>query len=286
MRIPSTVLKGADQLLARRVNVRSTQRYCSSAVSSAESTDQLPIKDEDSYVFEAPEIFKETKVDIVRTRDARETVPKLEKDVIETMPDNVDWPSVWPAAATFDPNRVPLPVYQGAGMKQRIWMTRMDRWQNSELIKIPNFLHLTPEAIKRQTDAIRKFCTKWPKELTDERLDELYPVTVYTTDRVHASPSVRDPAARVVRLEIHISKLKMDEHAKDKFLQLVGPRYDPKTGMIRIETSDCPLKEQNLELSIYRLTACYFEAWVIRFVWMLFGMLFEKFSVRTFRLCS
>lgn len=275
MRISSIVLKGADQLLARRVNVRSAKAYCS----SAELKNQLSIKDEESYIFEAPDIFKETKDDIVRTRDPRETVAKLEKNVVETMPGDVDWPSVWPTAQTFDPNRVPLPVYQGAAQKQGIWMTPMDRWQNSELIKIPNFLHLTPEAIKRQTDAIRKFCTKWPKQLTDERLDELYPLTVYTTDRVHSSPSVRDPAARVVSIEIHISKLKLDEHAKDKFLQLVGPRYEPKTGMIRIETSDCPLKEQNLELSIYRLTACYFEAWVI-----LLCFDFLEYHSKTFRL--
>ena len=273
MRISSSVLKSADQLLTRGLGVRSTKRYCSSVGSG-----KLAIKEEEGYVFDSPDIFPVAKEDIVRARDFRETVPKLEKDTIESLPANIDWPSLWPTAQTFDPNRVPLPIYQGAPFVQKTWRTRMDRWQNSELIKIPNFLHLTPEAIKRQTDAIRKFCTKWPKELTDERLDELYPVTVYSTDRVHSSPSVRDPAARVVRLELHISELKLDEHAKDKFIQLLGPRYDPKTGMILIETSDCPLREQNLDLSIYRLTACYFEAWVSKlfFLWLVFPFAIKR----------
>lgn len=266
MRISCVVLRRADQLLARRINVRPAERYCSSA---EPRNDEIALKDEEGYIFEAPEIFKETQEDIVRTRSSHEKVPKLEKNVIETLSTDVDWPSLWPTAQTFDPNRVPLPIYQGAGQAQKKWMTRMNRWQNSELIKIPNFLHLTPEAIKRQTDAIRKFCTKWPKELDEKKLDKLYPVTVYTTDRVHSSPSVRDPAARVVRLEVHINKLKLDEHAKDKLIQLLGPRYDAKTGMIRIETGDCPLKEQNLDLSIYRLTACYFESWVTFLVLLL-----------------
>ena len=139
----------------------------------------------------------------------------------------------------------------------------MNRWQNSELIKIPNFLHLSPEAIKRQTDAIKKYCTPWPDQLTDKKLAKLNPVTIYSTDRIHSSPSIRDARARTVRLEIHIDKLKLDKHSRRKLIKLLGKkRYDFKTNLINIETSDCPFKEQNLELSIYRLTACYFEAWV------------------------
>lgn len=244
-------LKNIDQLLSRNLVVLKTKLNCSSA------------KQRNEFDFEAPEIFKSTgQDDIVRTRDQPGFMNRMEKNIMDT-PTDTNWPDSWPTAQTFDPNRVPLPLYQGAPKVQKTFKTRMARWQNTELIKIPNFLHLTPEAIKRQTDAIRKFCTRWPEELKNEKtLNEQFPITVHTTDRVHAGPSIRDPKARIVTIELNINELELDEHARDKFIKLLGNRYDPKTGQIKIETKDCPFKEQNLELGIYRLTACYFEAWV------------------------
>lgn len=255
-----TLLKSTDQFLSKRCSIKlgSAINYCSqSTIKEQENA----FKEDDNFVFESPNIFKPEQEDVVRIRNPNEIGEKLEKNTMD-LPTNIDWPSTWSTAQTFDPNRVPLPVYQGAHRTGGQFRTRMNRWQNSELIKVANFLHLTPQAIKRHTDAIKKFCTKWPKDLTEEKLNELYPVTVYSTDRVHSSPSIRDPKARVVRLEINISELKLDEHAKDKLIKLLEHRYNPKTGLISIETQDCPFKEQNLELAIYQLTACYFEAWV------------------------
>lgn len=62
------------------------------------------------------------------------------------MPVNQDWPSVWPAAASFKPSVVPLPVRQGFYEKRG---SPPAKHANLELMKIPNFLHLTPPAIER-----------------------------------------------------------------------------------------------------------------------------------------
>lgn len=68
------------------------------------------------------------------------------------MPVDQDWPSVWPVARTFHPASVPLPLHQG-------WVkpgqTPPGKFANPELMKIPNFLHLTPPAIQRQAEALK-----------------------------------------------------------------------------------------------------------------------------------
>ena len=74
---------------------------------------------------------------------------------------NQDWPSVWPAPRTFHPASVPLPVRQGFAHLQG--QATPEKYANVELMKIPNFLHLTPPAIQRHCEAIKKFCTAWPK---------------------------------------------------------------------------------------------------------------------------
>lgn len=62
-----------------------------------------------------------------------------------------DWPSVWPTAKVFRPSVVPLPVYQGYDQKR----APPGKYANAELMKIPNFLHLTPPAIKRHCAALK-----------------------------------------------------------------------------------------------------------------------------------
>lgn len=54
----------------------------------------------------------------------------------------------------------------------------------------------------------------------------------------------------------------MDKHARDKFLRLVGERYDPDTDVVTIVTDRCPLRTQNLEYAQYLLTALFHESWV------------------------
>ena len=68
------------------------------------------------------------------------------------MPVDQDWPSVWPVLRTFHQASVPLPLHQG-------WVnpgaTPPGKFANAELMKIPNFLHLTPPAIERQCKALK-----------------------------------------------------------------------------------------------------------------------------------
>lgn len=59
-----------------------------------------------------------------------------------------------------------------------------------------------------------------------------------------------------------LKNLELDEHAKDKFLRLVGDRYDPKTDYVTITTDSCPLKKQNYDYAQYLITALLFESWV------------------------
>ncbi|KAI4825442.1 hypothetical protein KUCAC02_021122 [Chaenocephalus aceratus] len=107
-----------------------------------------------------------------------------------------DWTSVYPTATPFRPSSVPLPI--------------------------PNFLHLTPVAIRKHCEALKSFCTAWPSALgTDAQCDEHFPVKVESTDYMSAAPSLRNPSARVVHLRVKLSSLNLDDHARKKMLNLV-----------------------------------------------------------------
>lgn len=129
-------------------------------------------------------------------------------------------------------------------------------------MKIPNFLHLTPPAIKTQCEALKQFCTPWPTLLnSEEAIEKHYPVEIITSDYCHASPSIRNPLARIVSLRVKLSDLNLNKHARDKFLRLVGDRYDEATDLITITADSCPVRKQNLDYVNYLLTACYHESW-------------------------
>ncbi|XP_015122128.1 28S ribosomal protein S35, mitochondrial [Diachasma alloeum] len=185
--------------------------------------------------------------------------PKVPPPRADQMATDQDWPSVWPGPKTFHPASVPLPVRQGYPKKND---APPGKFGNTELMKIPNFLHLTPPAIKRHCEALKQFCTEWPAGLEDdEKCEKHFPLEVITSDYCYSSPSIRDPLARVVSLRVKLSSLELDEHAKDKLLRLLGPRYDPKSDIISIVADRCPTRKQNLEYADYLLTAVYHEAW-------------------------
>ena len=72
-----------------------------------------------------------------------------------------DWGSVWPAQRTFQPSAVPLPIRQGfVQLKNQVTPAK---YANPELMKVPNFLHLTPPIIRKQCQKLKTFCTPWPK---------------------------------------------------------------------------------------------------------------------------
>jgi len=173
------------------------------------------------------------------------------------MSEKQDWAAVWPGPRSFHPASVPLPLRQGFNPKG----APPSKFANAELMKIPNFLHLTPLAIKKQCEALKQFCTPWPKELTnDKEWEKTYPVEVITSNYCHGLPTIRNPLARIVTLKIRLSSLKFDSHSKDKFLRLLGDHYNPKTNIITITSDRCPVRKQNYNFSLYILTASYFES--------------------------
>ncbi|GAB5573642.1 28S ribosomal protein S35 [Prionailurus iriomotensis] len=180
--------------------------------------------------------------------------PRTEKMTVD-----LDWPSVYPVAAPFKPSAVPLPVRMGYPVKRGVPMAKEG---NLELLKIPNFLHLTPVAIKKHCEALKDFCTEWPAALdSDEKCEKHFPIEIDTADYVSAGPSIRNPKARVVTLRVKLSSLNLDDHAKKKLIKLVGERYCKTTDVLTIRTDRCPLKRQNYDYAIYLLTVLYHESW-------------------------
>ncbi|XP_044050340.1 28S ribosomal protein S35, mitochondrial [Siniperca chuatsi] len=177
----------------------------------------------------------------------------------EKMPVDQDWTAVYPAATPFRPGSVPLPVRMGYPVNGGV---PPEKKGNLELIKIPNFLHLTPAAIKKHCEALKPFCTEWPSALdTDAKCDKHFPIKVESTDYVSAGPSVRNPSARIVHLKVKLSSLNLDDHAHKKMLKLVGGRYCKDTDILTITTDSCPLRQQNHDYAMYLLTVLYHESW-------------------------
>ncbi|XP_068240748.1 small ribosomal subunit protein mS35 [Palaemon carinicauda] len=169
-----------------------------------------------------------------------------------------DWGNVWPAARSFHPATVPFPIRQGY---PAIGEPTPDKWGNAELMKIPNFLHLTPPVIERQCEALKKFCTAWPANLeTPEKQEKHFPVTVQRSSYLHSSPNIRDSKARIVTYKLSLKSLDLDDHSKDKLLRLVGDRYDPATDVLTLVADRCPLSQQNYEYCRYLLSVLYTES--------------------------
>ncbi|XP_059192148.1 small ribosomal subunit protein mS35 [Centropristis striata] len=177
----------------------------------------------------------------------------------EKMPLDQDWTAVYPAAATFKAGSVPLPVRMGYPVRGGV---PPEKTGNLELIKIPNFLHLTPVAIKKHCEALKPFCTEWPSVLdTDAKCDENFPIKIESSDYVSAGLTLRNPAARVVHLKVKLSDLNLDDHARKKMIKLVKERYCSDTDILTIKTDNCPLKQQNYDYAMYLLTVLYHESW-------------------------
>ncbi|XP_076248973.1 mitochondrial ribosomal protein S35 [Calliopsis andreniformis] len=179
----------------------------------------------------------------------------------DVMPTDQNWQAIWPTARTFHPSTVPLPVRQGYRHNNK---QHPDKYGNAELMKIPNFLHLTPPAVKAHCEAIKKFCTKWPKALqTEEACEKHFPVEIISSDYCYSSPTIREPLARIVSLRVKVSSLDLDAHAKDKLLRLVGDRYNPETDILTIVADRCPTRKQNLDYVYYLLTAVFHVSWQV-----------------------
>lgn len=174
------------------------------------------------------------------------------------LPDQ-EWSNVYPTAASFRPSAVPLPVRMGYPKKKA---APPDKVGNLELLKIPNFLHLTPVAIKKHCAVLREFCTQWPAALASEdSRTRHFPIELQSVDYVSAGPSLRNPKARAVTLQVKLSSLNLDDHARKKLIKLVGARYNPGDDLLTICTDRCPLRKQNEDYAMYLLTVLYHESW-------------------------
>jgi len=222
------------------------------------------LNDEDRGVFRVLDIGKTGK---------RKHVKDLRKDLVAefksevaapraaTMKPDQDWGNVWPAPRTFHPAVVPLPVRQG--VVQTKTLVTPGKWANTELMKIPNFLHLTPPVIKRHCDAIRRFCTPWPRGLElDEDVEKHFPVQTITSDYLNSGSNIRDRRARVVCVKFKLASLSLNKHARDKFIRLLGDRYDAESDEVTLVSDRCPYRGQNIDYIDYLITALYHESWV------------------------
>lgn len=173
-----------------------------------------------------------------------------------------DWTNVWQSAETFKWSVVPFPVRMGVvtGNMDNDGIVP-EKYGNLELMKIPNFLHLTPAHVKKHCNAIKKFCTQWPSQLTDENMEKLFPVNIVTSEYVRDAPTHRDIRSRTVTLKVKLSALKLDYHARDKLLRLVKHRYNKKSNSLIFTSDKCPLKKQNYDYVCYLLAAVYHESW-------------------------
>ena len=102
---------------------------------------------------------------------------------------------------------------------------------------------------------MKKFCTPWPKGLeTEEKIEAHFPLQYVSSDYVHGLPTIRNPLSRIVTIKIKLARLNLDQHARDKFLRLVGERYNKENDEVTIVTDRCPLKKQNYDYGVYLLT--------------------------------
>jgi small subunit ribosomal protein S35 len=110
---------------------------------------------------------------------------------------------------------------------------------------------------------IIEFCTEWPKELDKkEECDQYFPIEITTSNYIYDGPSLRDDRARVVKLKFKLSSLGLNQRATDKFIKLVGERYDKETDFVTIEADRCPYRNQNEDYAMYLLTTLYYESQV------------------------
>ncbi|XP_041443920.1 28S ribosomal protein S35, mitochondrial isoform X3 [Xenopus laevis] len=176
------------------------------------------------------------------------------------LPDQ-DWCNVYPTAAPFKPSAVPLPVRMGYPVKRGV---PPEKTGNLELVKIPNFLHLMPVAIRNHCAALKEFCTQWPSALSSDELSEKhFPIEFQTVDYVSAGPSLRNPKARVVSMQVKLSSLNLDDHSRKKFIKLAGSRYNAANDTLtlrsdrilqRVETNTNQLQRINGRLSLAQAT--------------------------------
>ncbi|MEN2498996.1 MAG: 28S ribosomal protein S35, mitochondrial, partial [Marteilia pararefringens] len=184
-----------------------------------------------------------------------------------------NWADTWPNSSTYNHSICPLPLYQGyrVGMHNKLRkVAPPPAYGNLELMKIPNFLHLTPDHIKRHCEALKSLCTYLPKnsdphtnQVTSDEVKQLLndelPVELTSQDILYDSADFYHEISRRVRLTICVDRFNFNDSEKSKFVKLVGDRYDSETGVFTIEAEKCPTRQQNYDYAMYLLKVVYHE---------------------------
>jgi len=259
--------------LARTMSTSMLVRPFSTSMSRHARFQTRDDKSERKRNYDAASILEDEKKGVFRVlelKPAKEqrSVMQKRRQVVTPPPRSASmtpdqsWGDVWPAARTFHPATVPLPIRQGVVQTKR--QVVPSKYANAELMKIPNFLHLTPPVISTHCSAISKFCTEWPKGLdTEEDIENNFPITITTSDYLNSNSSIRDRRARIVTYKINVDSLALDSHARDKIIRLVGDRFNEETREITVTADRCPYRGQNEDYCKYLLTALYHESWTV-----------------------
>nr|CDS30747.1 mitochondrial ribosomal protein s35 [Hymenolepis microstoma] len=197
-------------------------------------------------------------------------------EVHEQKIEHDDWSIVWPCENFFSPYMFPAPIRQGLS-KNLVENGGLPpaKYANAELLKIRNFLHLTPSHVEKHCQALKKFLTKWPSGLkTDADINRHYPVEVITQSFTNSSPSIRDTRARRVTIRVQLKSLGLDERAKLKLLRLAKvygfergmAQYYSDEDVLELSSDRCPISTQNYDylnyvLSVLTMESKKHEAW-------------------------
>ncbi|THD23648.1 28S ribosomal protein S35 mitochondrial [Fasciola hepatica] len=185
-------------------------------------------------------------------------------------PPAINWTSIWPSAATFNHSVVPFPIRQGycKNLAENHGVSP-GKFGNAELMKIPNFLHLTKAHIKMHCEALKKFCTTWPRGLNGpQEIEKHYPLEVVRRSYLFSAPNLRDPRARIVTIKVPLAPLGLDDRAKRKLLRLaIGSsagrkvaRYNYGTDVLQLTSGRCPTASQNEQYLKYVLSVLVLES--------------------------
>merc|ERR1712130_536944 len=193
---------------------------------------------------------------------------------------NYDWAAIWPSQRSFTDSLVPFDIRQGNRTTAFNLRLRPDKFHNSQLNFSPNLLHLSPPVVKAQCQKLKAFSTKFPVEL-------------HTSTKCISAPYQQssDFSTRWATLFVNAGQLGLDERGIEKLKVFIqgrpeegktmrlksaqtrghngkmityrdwlqqdyrfgDDRFDPMTGMVKLESARCPLKHQNEGYLMYLL---------------------------------
>uniref|UniRef100_A0A671MI12 Uncharacterized protein n=1 Tax=Sinocyclocheilus anshuiensis TaxID=1608454 RepID=A0A671MI12_9TELE len=109
---------------------------------------------------------------------------------------------------------------------------------SSNVFQIPNFLHLTPVAIKKHCAALKR----------DLSSDCAYCLTIHYSscilnrDAVLMNQTLSLIKKRFLSLQVKLSSLNLDDHARKKMLKLSEERYCKDTDTLTTTTDRCVIR--------------------------------------------